>query len=170
MQAVWRVVLLTCCILPGLAPAQSPNTWRSATPAELAAALPTRAPVLKERIETEMRTASGIVDGQGRFIAGVVMITAGYSADGKYSHYLLVQAPMTAGGVPLPAGSYVFGWKRTNAGLEVTFYDALTGARKGSALATLLPATLRVTSFRIWLPTERSILQIGRFGLPYRLP
>src|ERR1035441_1822497 len=51
-------------------------------------------PVESEHIETEMRTASGIVDGRGRFIAGVVLITAGYSAEGKYSHYLIVQAPV----------------------------------------------------------------------------
>jgi hypothetical protein len=58
-------------------------TWRQATPAELASVLPSRAPVESEHIETEMRTASGIVDEHGRFIAGVVLITAGYSAEGK---------------------------------------------------------------------------------------
>jgi hypothetical protein len=31
-----------------------------------------------------MRTASGIVNSHGRAIAGVVLITAGYSADGNY--------------------------------------------------------------------------------------
>src|ERR1017187_6039676 len=73
--------------------------WRQATPAELAAVLPSRAPVESEHIETEMRTASGIVDGRGRFIAGVVLITAGYSAEGKYSHFLVVQSPIKVGGV-----------------------------------------------------------------------
>jgi hypothetical protein len=58
--------------------------------------LPARAPVEKEHIETEMRTASGIVNAHGHYIAGVVLLTAGYSADGKYSHYLLVQAPIKA--------------------------------------------------------------------------
>ena len=71
--------------------------WRQATDAELAALLPARAPVEKEHIETEMRTASGITDGKGHFIAGVVLITAGYSADGKYSHYLVVQSPIKIG-------------------------------------------------------------------------
>ena len=73
--------------------------WRQATAAELASVLPSRAPVESEHIETEMRTASGIVDEHGRFIAGVVLITAGYSAEGKYSHYLIVQAPIEIGGV-----------------------------------------------------------------------
>ena len=84
--------------------------WRQATDAELASLLPARAPVEKEHIETEMRTASGIVDSHGRFIAGVVLITAGYSADGKYSHYLVVQAPIRIGGIALKPGEYVFGW------------------------------------------------------------
>ena len=75
------------------APAQK-TAWRQATDAELASALPSRAPVESEHIETEMRTASGIVDARGRFIAGVVLLTAGYSAEGKYSHYLVVQAPV----------------------------------------------------------------------------
>ena len=50
--------------------------WRQATDAELASLLPARAPVEKEHIETEMRTASGIVDARGHYIAGVVLITA----------------------------------------------------------------------------------------------
>lgn len=140
-----------------------------ATPAELAAALPSRAPVVKERIETEMSTASGIIDRRGRIIAGVVMITAGYSADGKYSHYMLVQAPVTAGDVALVPGTYVFGWKRVDAGLDITFYDASSGTPIGSSVAALLPPGVRVASFHIWLPTERSVLQIGRFGLAYRM-
>jgi hypothetical protein len=163
--------ILFCAALLAVphARAEQRDSWRMATPAELAAALPSRAPVVKERIETEMSTASGIIDRHGKMIAGVVMITAGYSADGKYSHYMLVQAPMTAGNVALPPGTYVFGWKRVDAGLAITFYDALTGAAIGSSIAALLPTGVRVASFRMWLPTERSVLQIGRFGLPYRL-
>jgi len=84
------------------------GAWRQATSAELASLLPARAPVIKEHIETEMRTASGIVDRRGRYIAGVVLITAGYSAEGKYSHYLIVQSPIKIGGVDLKAGEYVF--------------------------------------------------------------
>ena len=83
------------------------NSWRQATDAELASLLPARAPVEKEHIETEMRTASGIVNARGQFIAGVVLLTAGYSADGKYSHYLVVQAPVKIGGIALKPGEYV---------------------------------------------------------------
>ena len=173
MRSIRRLSSLACTlfclawILP--APAQVHDSWRMATPAELAAALPSRAPVVKERIETEMSTASGIVDRQGKMIAGVVMITAGYSADGKYSHYMLVQAPMTAGSVALVPGTYVLGWKRIDAGLDITFYNATSGAPIGSSIATLLPTGIRVASFRMWPPMDRSVLQIGRFGLPYRL-
>src|SRR5208337_4528939 len=110
------------------------TAWRQATDAELASLLPTRAPVEKEHIETEMRTASGIVDSHGRFIAGVVLITAGYSADGKYSHYLVVQAPIKIGGVSLAPGEYVFGWVRPLSGdvLNVHFHVASTGALVGT--------------------------------------
>src|SRR5215469_849658 len=113
------------------------TAWRQATDAELASLLPARAPVEKEHIETEMRTASGIVDNRGRFIAGVVLITAGYSADGKYSHYLVVQAPVTIGGVVLKPGEYVFGWDRSKSGdsLMVRFHIASTGVLVGTAEA-----------------------------------
>ena len=144
------------------------HTWRSATEAELAQALPSRAPVERERIETEMRTASGIVDEQGHVTAGVVLITAGYSADGKYSHYLIVAAPLRlVGGLLLPPGKYVLGWKRVAEGLNVHLYDAATGQEKGAALARLLPTGTRVEPFRISPPGEHGIMQIGRFGMSY---
>ena len=149
--------------------AQQRPAWRAATPTELAAALPARAPVEKERIETEMRTASGIIDSRGKLIAGVVLITAGYSADGKYSHYFLVQSPITIGDVALSPGTYVIGWQRGEDSLAVTFYDAATGARRGSASAHKISTGSRVESFRLWPPAEHSILQIGRFSLPYTL-
>lgn len=145
------------------------HTWRSATESELAQALPARAPVEKERIETEMRTASGIVDEQGRVTAGVVLITAGYSADGKYSHYLMIATPLRLAGLLLPPGKYVFGWKRVESGLDVHLYDAGSGQEKGTALARLLPSTTRVEAFRISPPGEHGIMQIGRFGIPYTL-
>lgn len=148
---------------------QTRSTWRAATPAELAAALPARAPVEKERIETEMRTASGIINSHSKFIAGVVLITAGYSADGKYSHYLLVQSPITIGEVNLPPGNYVLGWQRGDDTLNVKFYDAATGAERGTATAHRLPTGTRVESFRILPPSDRAIIQIGRFSLTYTL-
>ena len=115
--------------------AQPRSTWRAATPAELQAVLPARAQVENERIETEMRTASGIIDSQGRMIAGVVLITAGYSADGKYSHYILIQSPIRIGDVSLAPGNYVLGWRRGDDSLQVDFYDAATGDRRGTTEA-----------------------------------
>jgi hypothetical protein len=147
-------------------------TWRPATEAELASVLPARAPVEKEHIETEMRTASGIVNSKGHFIAGVVLLTAGYSADGKYSHYLLVQAPVRIGGVALKPGEYVFGWTREqdNESLNVHFHVATTGALVGTTVAHLISGSSHVvTSLRIWPPKEKAMIQIGRFGIGYEL-
>jgi hypothetical protein len=148
-----------------------PGQWRQATDAQLASVLPARAPVVGEHIETEMRTASGIVDPHGRFIAGVVLLTAGYSADGKYSHYLLVQAPLKVGGIELNPGEYVLGWTRSQQGdaLSVHFNSAITGALQGTTEAHRIPGTTRVESLRIWPPGESSLIQIGRFGIPYKL-
>jgi hypothetical protein len=160
--------LLLTFFLPSL-DAQAKRVWRSATTEELNAVLPLRAPVEKERIETEMRTASGIVNSHGKVIAGVVLITAGYSADGKYSHYLVVQAPITVGDIALAPGSYVFGWQRTDDGLLVKFYEASSGIERGTAVAHRMAQGSRVESFRLWPPGEQSILQIGRFSLPYRV-
>jgi hypothetical protein len=163
------LALLTTLTLQPLLPAQTKSSWRAATATELETALPARAPVEKERIETEMRTASGIINPQGKLIAGVVLITAGYSADGKYSHYLLVQAPITIGDIALSPGAYVLGWQRNDTGLTVKLYDAATGTDRGTAIAHRLPTGARVESFRIWSPSEQKLIQIGRFALPYTL-
>ncbi|WP_252263737.1 hypothetical protein [Paracidobacterium acidisoli] len=122
----------------------------------------------QERIETEMRTASGITDGHGKYIAGVVMITAGYSADGKYSHFFLVQAPMKVGSIQLEPGEYVLGYDHRGDVLEVRFYEAATGKPLGEVDATLNPSITRVESFRIWPPADRSVIQIGRFTFSYQ--
>jgi len=146
--------------------------WRAATPSELASVVPSRASVIGERIETEARTASGIVDTHGHFIAGAVLITAGYSAEGKYSHYLTVQAPIEIGGVLLKPGEYVLGWDRMNAqdALRIHFNEAATGKLIGIATAHRIPGSSRVESLRIWPPAEKSTIQFGRFGLSYRMP
>jgi hypothetical protein len=118
-----------------------------------------------------MRTASGIIDAHGKLIAGVVLITAGYSADGKYSHYLIVQSPINVGEVSLSNGLYVLGWhRRDDDTLSVNFYDAATGADRGSTLAHRLPTGSRVESFHIFPPSEHSIVQIGRFAMNYTFP
>jgi hypothetical protein len=155
-------------LLAPLAQAQKP-AWRQASDAELASLLPTRAPVEREHIETEMRTASGIVNSRGRFIAGVVLITAGYSADGKYSHYLIVQAPVRIGGIFFRPGEYVFGYEHKGEVLSVHFHDATTGALLGSTDAHLIAGSSRVTSLHIWPPSSKSLIQIGRFAIPYEL-
>lgn len=162
-------VIVFSLLLPPLLGAQPKAGWRSATPEELRAVLPLRAPVEKERIETEMRTASGIINSQGKVIAGVVLITAGYSADGKYSHYLVVQAPVRIADISLAPGSYVFGWQRMEDTLVVKFYEATTGVERGTATAHRMQQGSRVESFRLWPPQDQSILQIGRFSIPYRL-
>jgi len=146
--------------------------WRAATRSELTSVLPSRASVEGEHIETEMRTASGIVNAEGQYIAGTVLITAGYSADGKYSHYLMVQAPIEIGGVLLIPGNYALGWSRMDAqdALNVHLNDATTGKLMGVAVAHRIPGPGGVESLRIWAPEEKALIQIGRFGISYKLP
>lgn len=160
-----------CLTLPALRAQGQKTAWRQATQAELASVLPSRAPVESEHIETEMRTASGIVDEHGRFIAGVVLITAGYSAEGKYSHYLIVQAPVQIGSVFLKPGEYAFGWTRENGGdaLRVHFNQAATGTLVGTTDAHWIAGSTRVESLHIWPPAEKALIQIGRFGIAYKL-
>jgi hypothetical protein len=167
-------IALALSLTAGILHAQPAESWRAATPDELKSVIPARAPVISERIETEFRTASGITDGNGHFIAGVVMITAGYSAEGKYSHYFLVQAPVRVGAIDLSPGDYVFGWTRSQDALKVSFYQAATGKEIGQVDAVRNPAITRVESFRIWPPhgtgsEPHSVIQIGRFSFPYWL-
>jgi hypothetical protein len=168
-RVVCRAVVAALILVAATSASAQRAAWRQATDAELASLLPARAPVEKEHIETEMRTASGIVNARGHFIAGVVLITAGYSADGKYSHYLVVQAPVKIGGVALAPGEYVFGWVRSGDALSVHFHVAATGALVGTTDAHRLSGSTRVESLRIWPPSEKPLFQIGRFGLPYEL-
>jgi hypothetical protein len=116
-----------------------------------------------------MRTASGIVNRHGHYIAGVVLITAGYSADGKYSHYLVVQSPVKIGGIAFKPGEYVFGYVHTGDVLSVHFNEAATGALVGTADAHRIAGSSRVESLRIWPPGDKALIQIGRFGIPYEL-
>ncbi|HWZ11663.1 MAG TPA: hypothetical protein VNX22_00830 [Acidobacteriaceae bacterium] len=166
-----RLTILLLFVITALTMSAQSNkaSWRAASPGDLQSLLPARATVEKEHIETEMRTASGITNGHGKFVAGVVLITAGYSADGKYSHYLVVQSPMKIGEVSLAPGDYVFGWQRGEDALDVKFYEATSGKFLGTVAAHRIPSTTRVESFRIWPPGEKQFIQIGRFGLPYEL-
>jgi len=164
------VVLIFLFTAFSAAVSQDKPVWRAASSAELEAGLPARAPVAREHIETEMRTATGIVNDRGQLIAAVVLITAGYSADGKYSHYLLAQAPIKIDNrLDLSPGNYVIGWKRGEDGLLVHFFDAVSGMEKGAVLAKAPREGGRVESFHIWPPSDRPVIQIGRFLLPYSI-
>jgi len=145
--------------------------WRTATEPELRKLIPARAPVLKENIETEFRTASGVTDGSGKFIAGVVMITAGYSAEGKYSHFFITQAPLKIGSMSLLAGEYVFGYQRlNNDAIRVTFYRASSGEGIGTVDAHVNRKSSMVRSLLISPPVNgRAQIQIGRFFFDYKL-
>ncbi len=146
------------------------GAWRAATEAELKSVIPARAPVEKERIETEFRTASGITDGKGRFVAGVVLITAGYSAEGKYSHFFVTQVPIQFNQLSLKPGEYVFGWRRdSDDSLSVTFYVAQSGARVGSVEAVRNSRIGKIQSFQVQSPSEKPLILIGRFAFPYKL-
>lgn len=145
------------------------GAWRVATDAELKGLIPARAPVVQERIETELRTASGITDGRGKYIAGVVLITAGYSAEGKYSHFFIAQVPVKIGDLQLSAGEYLIGWKHNEDSLTVNFYEAASGKFLGSVEAVRNASITRVESFRIWPPGDKSVIQIGRFTFAYQI-
>jgi hypothetical protein len=167
------LVLALAALLPCSLPAQGKSSsnsrdWHTATPAELAAVLPVRAPIEKERIETEMRTATGVIDSRGKVIAAVVLITAGYAANGKYTYYLLAQRPLRIGAsIGLAPGNYAIGWTHESDGLLVHIYEAETGVERGSITAHPLAQPLPIVSVKIWPPAERSVVQIGRFALPY---
>ena len=146
--------------------------WRAATETELRAALPARAPVESERIETEFRTASGITDERGLRVAGVVLITAGYSAEGKYSHYLVTQVPLRIGEFSLTPGEYVFGSQHEGDGLTVKFYRASDGHPLGSVRAERQSRLGRIESFHLYPPAGpkvRGIISVGRFGFAYEV-
>ncbi len=161
--------LLTLIFLPFAAVGQS--RWRAATEQELRRVIPARAPVVKENIETEFRTASGVTDGRGHFIAGVVMITAGYSAEGKYSHFFMTQAAVHVDDLVLQPDEYVFGYQRVdNETMRLVFYKASSGKEVGAVHARLNAKSSAVRSLLISPPVAgRGTIQIGRFVFDYRL-
>jgi hypothetical protein len=159
--------LLIIALATRLFAAPADSNWRPATEAELTKIIPARAPVEKERIETEFRTASGITDGKSN-IFGVVLITAGYSADGKYSHYFVTEVPLIVGKLKLKPGNYVFGWVKDADALLVKFYEAQTGKYLGAVEAPRNSRIGKIESFHIFSPSERADVQIGRFAFPYK--
>jgi hypothetical protein len=161
---ILTTILLVLFVVPVLATPTQTN-WRAASEKELKEAIPARVPVESERIETEFRTASGITDGRGKYIAGILMITAGYAAEGKYSHYLISQAPIQVGEISLPRGEYVFGSQRVDdETLEVKFYVASNGKLVGSVKAKRGARRGAIRSFLITPPEKGAFtVQIGRF-------
>ena len=149
--------------------ARAPH-WRTATEKELAVFVPARVPVVAERIETELRSASGITDGKGHFVAAVVLITAGYSSNGKYSDILMTQVPIKIGDTTLPEGHYLLGWTRGEDELTVTFSEASSGKPMVTVSAPRSTTIRGVQSIHVWSPTEGSVIQLGRFVIPYSLP
>lgn len=145
--------------------------WRTASEPELRKVIPARAPVIKENIETEFRTASGVTDGRGKFIAGVVMITAGYSAEGKYSHFFVAQVQLKVGDFSLEPGDYVFGYQRkTPDSITVTFYRASSGDRVGEVEAFRNRKNSMVRALLIQpVAGGKGTIQVGRFIFDYRV-
>lgn len=174
MQSRSLSIILTSTLLllavPG--PATAGRTrWRAANESELRRIIPSRASVVNENIETEFRTASGVTDGKNRFIAGVVMITAGYSAEGKYSHFFITQAPLGIGNIILQPGEYVLGTRRTsNDAIRVGFYRASDGEMLGDVEARINRKSSAVRSLLITPPVGgKALIQIGRFTFEYRV-
>ena len=161
--------LVLCIATVPLGPSRT--RWRAATEPELKKLIPARAPVIKENIETEFRTASGVTDGRGKFIAGVVMITAGYSAEGKYSHFFITQTLLKIGNIDLQAGEYVFGYQRTsNDTIRVGFYRASNGESVGDVDAHVNRRSTMVRSLLISPPvSDKGTVQVGRFVFDYRI-
>ena len=166
-QVLLLVLFVGLCCGAGF----SQTKWRAATEKELAALIPARAPVEKEQIETELRTAAGLTDGKGKFIAGVVIITAGYAADGKYSHFFITQTPLKVGELTLAPGQYVFGYRRVDGEtLEIKFYEAATGNALGLVKAIRQPARGVIRSMQINAPKGgKGTMQLGRFVFEYSL-
>jgi hypothetical protein len=167
--------IFSCCLLIAVASlsvaALITSPWRSANEAELKKVIPARAPIVKESIETELRSASGVTDGNDKFIAGATLITAGYSADGKYSHFFLTQVPIKIGEISLAPGNYVLGFKRSgDNSIKVSIYRASDGEALGEIEATRNPKSSRVAPLLISPPTDGTgSIQIGRFAFPYTI-
>jgi hypothetical protein len=142
-------------------------SWRQLTEDELREAIPERATVESEQIETEFRTASGLKDEAGRRIVAVVLITAGYSAEGKYAHWFSTQVPLTTGELTLPPGEYAIGY-RTGDGssLFISFYKASTGRLVGGAPARKEALSGPIRSIYLFPAGENKLyVQIGRYRL-----
>lgn len=144
--------------------------WRKMTEDELKRAVPEKAPVIKENIETEFRTAAGITDGKINLF-GVVIITAGYEADGKYTHFFKTDTNIKVGDLPLTKGEYIFGYQRLDSDtLRIMFYKAKDGELLGATKARVEKGKGAIYSFLITPPTaKQGKIYIGRFTFEYSL-
>ena len=99
------------------------------------------------------------------------MITAGYSAEGKYSHFFITQAPLKIGSMLLQPGEYVFGYQRINNDtIRVSFYRASNGEAVGTVDAHVNRKSTLVRSLLISPPVDgRASIQVGRFVFEYKL-
>jgi hypothetical protein len=99
------------------------------------------------------------------------MITAGYSAEGKYSHFFITQTSLRIGGMLLQPGEYVFGYQRiNNDAIRVSFYRASSGEAIGTVDAHVNRKSSMVRSLLISPPVDgRASIQVGRFLFEYRL-
>ena len=144
--------------------------WKKMSSADLKKIVPEKAPVIREDIETELRTASGISDGKNQ-IFGVVIITAGYEADGKYTHFLRTTSTLKVGELTLNPDDYIFGYQRIDAEtLRVMFYHAKDGELIGALKAKTETKKGPIYSFLIEPPIEKKgKIYIGRFNFEYSL-
>jgi hypothetical protein len=171
MKVAFSLGFALALLCNGMLASIAATRWRAAEEPELRKIIPRRASVLNENIETEFRTASGVTDTRGKFIAGVVMITAGYSAEGKYSHFFVTQVPLDVGNMNLQPGEYVFGTQRTsNDAIQVSFYRAANGEKLGDIEARINRKSNAVRSLLISVPIGgKASIQIGRFVFDYKV-
>jgi len=168
-QVSTRLIVIALITLSALAYGFGQGPWRQASEKELEKTIPRKAPVVNERIETELRSASGVRDSHGNSIAAAVLITAGYSAEGKYSHYFVTQVPLQIATFSLAPGEYIFGSNRANDDtLTVTFYEAATGKQIGSVDAKRDPKRNGVRAVLVNPPADgKGSIRIGRFAFDY---
>lgn len=166
-----KSILVGLVLLLTVAAFAAQGKWRAATEKELAALLPARAPVEKEQIETDLRTASGVTTGKGKSFAAIVIITAGYAAEGKYSYFLMTQVPVKIGGFTLQPGEYVFGQRRIDTTtIEVKFHEAASGKELGAVKAQRGEARGAIRSILIAPPKGGTgSFSLGRFVFPYTI-
>ena len=161
------IILFSCCTLR--LRRRKESAWRQATDAELASLLPARAPVEKEHIETEMRTASGIVDQHGplhrrrgaahcRLLGRRKVLALSDRAGADADRWDLRSSPANMSWMDARRGD----------ALNVHFNKAATGAWWAPRRRTGLRVEPRGEPAHL-ASGRKALIQIGRFGIPYEL-